>query len=136
MITRLNVFLRNSSNRKQFLTFALVGASGTVVHYGVLFVCVEMAKLSPVVGTSFGALAGAIVNYILNYYVTFKAKGAHLQTAGKFFAIAAVGMLANALFVYLFVNVIGIHYIPSQLFTTTLVLILTYAGNRLWTFSK
>ncbi|MCH6255029.1 GtrA family protein [Puniceicoccaceae bacterium K14] len=132
----LKSFLSNPENRKQFLTFAAVGASGTLVHYAVLFVCVEFAEIDPVTGTSIGALAGALVNYLLNYYITFKATSKHLATVGKFFAIAIAGMCANAMLVHFFVNIVKLHYIPSQLITTAIVLIITYAGNRLWTFSQ
>lgn len=135
MLHKINTFVRSPTNIKQLLTFALVGASGTLAHYATLLYCVENLGTSAVMGTCVGALAGAIVNYILNYYVTFKAKGKHLKTAGKFISIAAIGMGINALVVYLLAQPSRLHYIPAQLIATATVLIITYAGNRLWTFS-
>lgn len=119
----------------QFLTFALVGAIGTMVHYGVLFAGVDLLGWAPVLATTAGAICGAIVNYILNYHVTFKSKRAHAAASPRFFAIAGVGVLINGAIVGLAVRA-GLHYLLAQIIATGVVLVFGYLANRAWTFRK
>ena len=52
----------------KFITFSLVGAIGTMVHYSILYVLVEYYRVDPVLASAWGAFAGLIINYILNIY--------------------------------------------------------------------
>lgn len=120
----------------RFLRFALVGAVGTVAHYALLLVLVELAGFDPVVGSVGGFLLGALVNYGMNRRLVFASDRAHVEALPRFFAVAGMGLVINALLMRLFVHVLGLHYLLAQVVTTALLLVWHYGGNALWTFGK
>lgn len=119
---------------KQFVVFAAVGAIGTLSHYCVLIVLVQLLGVNPVVASGTGFAVGALVNYLLNYRVTFRSARPHQEAAPRFFAIAAVGMLANTVIMALGTKVFAIQYLLAQIIATGMVLGLNFVANRLWTF--
>jgi putative flippase GtrA len=120
---------------KQFVIFSVVGAIGTLGHYSVLIILVELFDLNPVLATTFGFITGALINYILNYHITFKSKKAHKEALTKFLLVAVIGAAINSLIMYLGTEIIGLHYMISQILATGLVLILNFIVNKYWTFS-
>lgn len=121
---------------KQFLRFVSVGAIGTVGHYSTLILMVEVGKVDAVISSASGFLVGAIINYILNYYLTFRSKSKHLVTMAKFFFVAILTGSCNVLVMYFTVNYLMINYLLSQIMATTIILIINYLANLLWTFKK
>lgn len=119
---------------RRLLLFAGTGAVGTVAHYIVLVAWVQSLG-SAVWGTMFGFVAGAAVNYFLNYHVTFQSTQPHLPTIAKFMLIAASGFVFNAAFVKVGIGV-GLHYLVSQVLATAFVFCWNFLVNLLWTFKK
>lgn len=118
----------------QFAKFATVGAIGTLAHYTVLIVAVELWKTDAVLASSAGALTGALVNYALNYSFTFASDKRHRDALPRFLLVAGVGFVLNGLLMAMITGVFQVMYLLAQLATTLLVLIWNYVGNRLWTF--
>ncbi len=121
---------------RQFSLFSLVGVAGTLAHYALLFALVSGAAVHPVPASAAGALLGAIVNYMLNYRFTFRSRRLHREALPRFMVIAAVGMVLNALLMWLLVEPFSMHYLIAQIAATGCVLVWNYLGNRLWTFEK
>ena len=117
-----------------FLRFAGVGAIGTIAHYVLLVILVEVLGVQPVIGSSFGFLLGAAVNYSLNYRYTFASQKQHTETLPKFYLIAAVGFIFNGLIVHTLATVFEVNYLLAQLVATALVLAWGFTANFLWTF--
>lgn len=126
----------NGPHFGRFLRFAAVGAVGTVAHYALLLVLVEAAGFDPVIGSVGGFVLGALVNYGMNRTLVFASDRAHVEALPRFFAVAGMGLVINALLMRLFVHVLGIHYLLAQIVTTALLLVWHYGGNALWTFGK
>jgi len=118
----------------QFAKFASVGVIGTIAHYAVLIVAVELLQADAVLASSAGALAGATVNYALNYSFTFASEKRHRDALPKFLLVASVGFVLNGILMVLITNLFGVMYLFAQFATTILVLLWNYIGNRLWTF--
>ena len=119
----------------QFIKFAGVGVIGTLAHYLVLILSVELFDADTVLASSLGALAGAIVNYILNYRFTFQSNKQHSEAFIKFLLVAGIGFAFNGLLMGLFTRVLNWFYLFAQVITTLLVLVWNFIGNRLWTFA-
>ena len=117
-----------------FLRFAGVGAIGTIAHYVLLVILVEVLGVQPVIGSSFGFLLGAAVNYSLNYRYTFASQKRHTETLPKFYLIASVGFIFNGLIVHTLATVFEVNYLLAQLVATALVLAWGFTANYLWTF--
>ncbi len=116
----------------KFIAFLLVGVVGTLAHYSILYSLVEFFGYNPVWASGWGALAGLLINYTLNYSLTFKSQQAHHQTLPKFALIASMGFGLNlalmaGLMPYLY-------YLFAQIITTGIVLIWNFFANTLWTF--
>ena len=119
---------------REFIKFTGVGFVSAIGHYGLLIALVQIGDLPAVPASAAGALLGAWINYSLNYRYTFGSSAAHRDSVPKFAAIAAVGLLLNTLLMWVGVHVLGVHYLLSQVVTTGLVLLWSFAGNRYWTF--
>jgi putative flippase GtrA len=119
---------------RQFVKFTGVGFVSAIGHYGLLIALVQIAAVPAVPASAAGALLGAWINYSLNYRYTFRSTSQHRESVLKFAVVAAVGLVLNTLFMWVGVELIGAHYLLSQVVTTGLVLIWSFAGNRYWTF--
>jgi putative flippase GtrA len=118
----------------KFLRYSFVGAVGTAAHYALLVVLVQAGLAGPVLASTVGAVAGAIVNYLLNRSYTFASRRRHRESAPRFMAIAAAGTAINAALLATLVDGAGIHYLAAQVVATLAVLGFTYVANRAWTF--
>jgi dolichyl-phosphate beta-glucosyltransferase len=117
-----------------FVRYVGVGGLGTLVHYAVLTALVELMRVAPAQATVAGALAGAGVNYFLNYHFTFASAASHARTLPRFLTVAGLGVVANAYGMRFLTEALGMHYLLAQLGCTLLVLVLGFVLNRLWTF--
>lgn len=120
----------------RIMRFAAVGAVGTGAHYAVLVSLVEAAGMAPVAGSVAGFLVGALVNYTMNRRLVFRSDRAHAEALPRFLAVAGMGLCWNALLMYLFVDLAGVHYLIAQIVTTAILLGWHYVGHALWTFRK
>lgn len=126
---------RASRRPQQFVRFAAIGLLGTGAHYLILALLVQ-AGGPPTLATGIGALAGALLNYRLNYRYTFCSRQAHRCTAPRFLAIAGVGWLLNGGLFHGLHQGAGWSLWLAQLASTALVLAWNFAGNRFWTFAR
>lgn len=131
----LSLALR-SADVRQFLMYLGVGLIGTAGHYLVLVVLVRLANVDPVPASAAGFCVGAIINYFANYRFTFRSRKQHGRTMAQFFVIAAGGLAVNTGVVALMTRGLHAHYLLSQFVATGTVVVLTYLGNRLWTFRE
>lgn len=120
----------------RFIRFAAVGAIGTLAHYALLLVMVEVLGTSPLAGAAAGFVLGAVVNYALSRMLVFDSDRTHVEALPRFFAVATIGLAWTAVLMKLFVDVLGLHYLVAQIITTALLLLWHYAGNALWTFRR
>jgi putative flippase GtrA len=119
----------------QFLRFAAVGLSGTAVQYA----CVALAIASSgnaaaVFGSAIGYLLGSVVNYILNYFLTFDSDKSHMEAASKYFAVLGVGWCLSLGLMSLFVLHFDWNPWLSQLITTGIGLCWNFVGSKFWAF--
>jgi len=120
----------------QFISFASIGAIGTLVHYAVLISLVQIGEIIPVVGSVIGFICGALVNYTLNYHITFRSNKQHHEAMLKFFSVAICGLVINTIIMSLSINSLHLHYILSQMLASGLVLIWNFSCNKIWTFRE
>lgn len=121
---------------RKIVIFGLVGAIATSAHFLTLILLVEAGDIAPVLATSAGSMVGALVNYRLNYRYTFRSTKAHLDAGPKFFSIALMTGLLNAVLVYLGVDLLGRHYLPVQVCATLIVFLANFVLNNAWTFRE
>jgi putative flippase GtrA len=115
------------------LRYTLVGAVATAVHYALLALGVEWAGWSAPTASGAGAMVGAQVAYAGNRLLTFGYRGGYAGSWLRFQGTALLGALVGMGVVALGVR-LGLHYLFAQVCATLLVLGLTFAINRHWTF--
>jgi len=118
----------------QFLRYAGAGAVGTTVHYAILIALVQLARFDAVLASTAGALAGALVNYVLNHRYTFASDRAHRQALPRFALVAVAGIAVNAVVMAAVLAFAGPHYLVAQIIATATALATGYLANRAWTF--
>lgn len=120
----------------KFLRFGAVGLSGTVVDFGITYLCKEKIKLHKYVANSLGFLIATISNYLLNRYWTFQSHDPQaFQQFGKFFAIAFVGLLFNNFIIYVLNDKLKINFYLSKVFAIGAVSIWNFFANYIYTFA-
>jgi putative flippase GtrA len=121
---------------RQISTYALVGVVATLAHYAVLITLVEGFGWPPVPAALCGYVVGGVVSYVLNRRHTFASERPHRQATWRFALVAFLGFCLTYAFMSLFVNRFGAPYLPAQMVTTVMIMFVTFALNRLWTFGE
>jgi putative flippase GtrA len=119
----------------QFIDFAVVGVVGTAAHFVTLILLVQSASWAPAIATTAGFLVGALVNYALNYRLTFQSQASHADAVPRFLAIALLSMLLNVVIVWVLVHWNGMHYLLGQVIATSVILVVNFVANRALTFT-
>jgi len=118
----------------QFVRYAGAGVIGTAAHYAVLVTLVQVAQTGAVAASTAGAIVGAGINYFLNHRFTFASEQSHRRALPRFAAVAAAGVVLNALVLAAVLALAGSHYLVAQVIATLVVLLAGYLANRTWTF--
>ncbi|MGL5362191.1 MAG: GtrA family protein [Bosea sp. (in: a-proteobacteria)] len=122
--------------QRQLVAFAFVGVAAAVVHFGLLVGLVELFAVNPVRATLAGYVAGGVVSYALNRWLTFDATRTHAEAGWRFGVIAFGGFLLTGLLMSLFVNRLGLPYLPMQVVTTLIVMAFSFLGHKYWSFAE
>jgi putative flippase GtrA len=118
----------------QLIKYGTAGAVGTAVQYAILIGLVEAFHGDPVLASTLGAVAGAIVNYLLNYHYTFRSERPHAVSLAKYMVVSALGIALNAVVLAGATTWLGMHYVGAQVLATVIVFFMAFAVNRVWTF--
>lgn len=120
----------------QFWRFVLVGALSTVTTILVLVLLVEVFQVLVIPASVVGYVAGGVLNYLLNYRITFRSDRSHRTAALKHATVIGLGLLVNTSIMHVGVNRIGLHYLTTQVLAVAFVLAISFMLSRHWTFSR
>lgn len=128
----------------KFLKFGIVGASGMVVHFGVLFLLRDVAHINQFVANTAGFITAATTNYFLNRVWTFRSREKQVGVEYlKFFTVSLVGLGINNGTLWL-----GSRLLPSWIqegdwrfyilwvFAVGVTTLWNFTANYLFTFRK
>lgn len=105
--------------------FLLSGGMATALHW-LLMTALIAVPVPAVLATALGAIAGACLNYLLQYHFTFRARTDHAKAVPVYFLVAALGWLANlGLFAGLHL-LLDLNIAIAQVLTTGIVALLNY----------
>lgn len=80
----------------KFVKFGIVGASGMLVHFCVLYLCRDVLDINTFISNTLGFIVAATTNYILNRIWTFRS---HDKQVGmeymKFIIVSLIGLGIN-----------------------------------------
>lgn len=118
----------------QFCKFASMGAIGTIAQYCLLWTGVEVWFWPASLSSATGYLVGSIINYGLNYYVTFNSNQAHGKTMPRFYLVVLVGWSINTGIMWVLADQLLWNYWIAQLIATAAGLLWNFVGSRKWVF--
>jgi putative flippase GtrA len=114
--------------------YALVGVVATGAHYALLLALAELLHWPAWLASGAGAAFGAQLAYVGNRWLTFAHQGPHRVAWPRFQLTAALGAVVGMVLVAA-AQWLGLHYLIGQLLATLLVMLLTFAINRRWSFA-
>lgn len=117
----------------QLARYGIFGLLATAIHYALMAWLLAIGWF-PVTSSTAGAAAGAILAYAANRKWTF---GANHSTTHmlRFMAVAAVGLLLNAILLLAIHHWLIQSIIGAQLLTTGLVFMTSFLVNLKWSFA-
>jgi putative flippase GtrA len=124
--------LRSRRNWVQLAKFGLVGALGYAVN---LAVYTLLLGLGAHTAAAISFVIAAANNYWWNRHWTFVETKGHFGYQGmRFFLVSGAAFAANQVWLFLFLDVVGLGKVESQAIAILLVMPLNFLGNKLWSF--
>jgi putative flippase GtrA len=121
----------------RLVKYTLVGATGTLAQFAILIGLMEgLHWHDATLASTLGAIAGAFVNYALNYRFTFNSQKNHTESLPKFMATATLGFILNAAAMALLTQRGQVQYVIAQVISTAGVFMVTFIVNSAWTFKN
>lgn len=127
---------KTDSTLIQLFRYGFVGGFAFIVDYGTLYVLTEFFGVHYLLSATIAFLFGLVVNYLLSIAWVFDShKSESRWTEFMVFAIIGiVGLGLNALIMYLFTDVICIHYLVSKLVSTVMVFFWNFFARKIILF--
>lgn len=120
----------------RFLRFCIVGASGTVIDFGLTWLCKEILKIPKFIANSIGFVVSATNNYILNRIWTWNSTNENVATEyTKFFIVSLVGLGLNTLILYMCNEKLKFGFYFSKVIATCFVMLWNFLANNFFTFA-
>lgn len=125
-------FFQDPASRTQIIKFCGVGILNTIVGYGAFFLLVNY--LYYLAALLLAHIIGVIHSFLWNKYWIFKTKKFKLWEFIKFNLIYAVVFMVNAIALFVCVDIIHVDPKLAQLFLLPLITVVSFFGQKLWTF--
>ncbi len=119
----------------KFVLFVAVGGFCTGIQYLILVALVSIFHWQATVASTLGFVASAVVNYSLNYRITFKSTNPHLTALPRFMAISCIGLLLNGIVLQAGLTYTSVSYIWCQVVATIIVFFWNFVGNLKWSYA-
>ena len=131
----------------KFLKFGIVGASGMVVDFGVLYLMRNVLGLPDLWANTISFTAAATSNYFLNRVWTWRSTSRNVGVEyAKFFFVSLIGLGLNSLIVFLlkdtsivprFVDTtLDWDFWVAKIIATAIVMVWNFLANNFFTFRK
>lgn len=120
----------------QFLRYTIVGGTAFVVDFGLLGILTECCGLHYLLSATLSFAAGLTVNYLLSVSWVFSRSRLDNRMAEFiiFGIVGVVGLLLNNLLLYLFTDVLNLHYMVSKIISAVIVLCWNFGGRKIILF--
>ncbi len=119
---------------KQFLRFATVGVSNTLLALAIYTVLVEVFGVWYLLASAIGFIAGAVNGFLLNRAWTFRGHRGDALTPVRWAVVQSCGLALDEALLFLCVKGAGLDELVAQAVAIAIVVLATFAANRAWTF--
>jgi putative flippase GtrA len=122
--------------KKQFLLYCVIGASGVTLDFGIYSLLVKTRLLDYQAANAVGYSSGTLLSFILNVRFNFRVTDKIPLRLTSFFSIAFLGWLVSAGLLHLLIGRFNFDKYLSKFATLIVVVLLQYNLNRLLSFRK
>lgn len=122
--------------KKQFLLYCVIGASGVILDFGIYSLLVKTRLLDYQAANAAGYSSGTLLSFCLNAGFNFRVTDRIPLRLISFFSVALLGWLISAGLLHLLIGRFDFDKYLSKLATLFVVLLLQYNLNRLLSFRK
>lgn len=122
---------------RQFIKFGVVGASSTVINWGIYLFLTRYFSTYYLFATIVAFIFAVFNSYIWNRRWTFRSSDPkRAKQFTKFLIVSAVGLGLNTLIMFLVVDKIKISDIYGLVIATAIVTLWNFTANKMWTFKS
>ncbi len=122
---------------RQFIKFGIVGASSTIIDWGIYLLLTRIFHLFYLMAKILSFSVAVLNSYIWNRRWTFRSNDPkRLREFIKFLTIAMVGVVLNVLIMYIAVEYLSWHDIYGLFLATAIVLFWNFLANKYFTFKS
>ncbi|MBF8296804.1 MAG: Dolichyl-phosphate beta-D-mannosyltransferase [Bacteroidetes bacterium] len=133
-------YLKTGLLTPRFLKFGVVGASGVVVNMGGLYLFKEFAGIPYFIASLFAIELSILSNFTVNLLWTWRDRAGEGTLWTKILryhiGAGATAFLGNYLVLIALTELLGLHYMVSNLIGIAVGTLSNYIINDLWTFRK
>ncbi|MBI2939172.1 MAG: GtrA family protein [Chloroflexi bacterium] len=120
----------------RFLRFCVVGLSGVVVNYALLFTLHGLLRLPLLIASAIAVQTAIVNNYLWNHWWTWAAGPLTLGRGLKFNFVSLGGLVISVAALNLLVSWLSLHYLIANLVAIGIAMIWNFAVNSAWTFQN
>lgn len=135
----ISYFMHDILNPR-FIKFGIVGMSGIVVNMGLLYLLAGPGGVPYFLASIVAIELSIISNFSINHLWTWRDRSDHGTVFGKLvryhIGAGATGFLGNYLILVALTELVGLHYLLSNLIGIGVGTLFNYVINDLWTFRK
>ena len=117
--------LLKETDHQRIGRFLIGGGSATLVHFLVMALCVSLG-VHAVAATAIGMVAGAVYNYLFQYYFVFHSNQEHPPALIRYGVTVGLYFITNVLLFTLFYHIVGLGVFWSQILATAVVALQNY----------
>jgi putative flippase GtrA len=120
----------------KLIRFGIVGVLTAVLHYGVLYIGVELVNAHATLASSVGFVVAVIFNYFMHYNWTFGEPAPHGRTLGRYLVMISCGFLINGGLMYAGEQWWSVHYLLAQALALVAVVLWNFVLSNTWVFRR
>ena len=117
------------------IKFAIVGASNTIISFLAYYILLNNG-MNYLLANIVAYLLGMFNSYIWNKRWVFEQRTNSIKSFIKFSIINLAVLLLSTTFLYILSNIFLFNKVFAQIITTSILMVLNYYANKLWTFKK
>ncbi|HEV7178768.1 MAG TPA: GtrA family protein [Candidatus Baltobacteraceae bacterium] len=119
---------------RQFVKFAVVGASGLIVNFVIAHVLQKTTTFSGFTDFAIGFMAGGVSNYVLNRIWTFRSNRHPLIEGMQFLIVSLIALVLGKIVFMLAAHYEFNHFTMTWFAATVAGVFVNFFLNKYWTF--
>ena len=129
---------KNDDSFVQFFRYLFVGGLASVVDWTALWFFYDIVNIYKYVSIALAFACGLLVNYIFSSLFVFTdvETGSRTSQFTIYLTTGLIGLGWTELFMLLFDEVLGIHYMVSKIITTAIVLLWNFGSKKILLYRK